>query len=45
MTRLGYEPSIVGITEERLVLVFSDDQIAEFTRLNEEGASKRCMMT
>lgn len=38
MSRLGYEPSIVGVTEERLV--FSDDQIAEFTRLNEEGIKK-----
>lgn len=38
MTRLGYEPHIVGVTADRLV--FNEEQIAEFTRLNEEGIKK-----
>ena len=35
MTRLGYELHTVGVTRD--ALVFSDEQIAEFKLLNEEG--------
>ena len=38
MTRLGYNPHIVGVTQD--ALVFSHEQIAEFTKLNEEGIKK-----
>ena len=38
MSRLGYEPHIVGVSAE--ALNFSDEQIAEFLKLNEEGIKK-----
>ena len=38
MTRLGYEPHIVGVTSEPLQ--FTKEQIAEFDRLNKEGIKK-----
>lgn len=38
MIRLGYEPHIVGVTKD--ALVFSDEQIANFKILNEEGIKK-----
>ena len=38
MTRLGYEPHIVGVTAEPLT--FTEEQIAEFDRLNKEGIKK-----
>jgi len=38
MTRLGYEPHIVGVTRD--ALVFTDEQIEEFKVLNELGIKK-----
>merc|ERR1719401_1075241 len=38
MTRLGYEPHVVGVTAD--ALAFSKEQIREFQRLNEEGIKK-----
>ena len=35
MTRLGYDTHIVGKTRD--ALTFSDEQLDEFKRLNEEG--------
>ena len=40
MTRLGYETAIVGKTRD--ALTFTDEQIAEFKRLNEEGIHHQC---
>jgi serine/threonine protein phosphatase PrpC len=38
MTRLGYKPQIVGVTSD--AMVFTDENIAEFKVLNEEGIKK-----
>ena len=43
MTRLGYQPHIVGVTKD--ALVFTEEQIAEFKVLNEEGETNILIVT